>query len=181
MQVKVISGNRVKRLNPKNQNLELRYMFLGQIVPKNAKNEPITLFKASKSVKNKIRKITVNSRRNYLKVPVFDTFYVIIQPFLKISTWNFVHTFISHFHLTYFIFFEILICEETFWKIKKNILKILPHYSISLGKKLQTLSVEPTEHFGIYFGYIRRLFQSWVSPFNTGVRHAGRHSLFHHK
>ena len=25
--------------------------------------------------------------------------------------------------------------------------------------------MEPTEHFGIYFGYIRRLFQSWVSPF----------------
>ena len=43
----------------------------------------------------------------------------------------------------------------------------LPHYSIFFGKKLQTLSVEPTEHFGIYFGYIRRLFQSWVSPFNV--------------
>ena len=28
--------------------------------------------------------------------------------------------------------------------------------------------MEPTEHFGIYFGYIRRLFQSWVSPFNIG-------------
>ena len=27
--------------------------------------------------------------------------------------------------------------------------------------------MEPTEHFGIYFGYIRRLFQSWVSPFNS--------------
>ena len=26
--------------------------------------------------------------------------------------------------------------------------------------------MESTEHFGIYFGYIRRLFQSWVSPFN---------------
>ena len=26
--------------------------------------------------------------------------------------------------------------------------------------------MKPTEHFGIYFGYIRRLFQSWVSPFN---------------
>ena len=29
--------------------------------------------------------------------------------------------------------------------------------------------MEPTEHFGIYFGYIRRLFQSWVSPFNVKV------------
>ena len=29
--------------------------------------------------------------------------------------------------------------------------------------------MEPTEHFGIYFGYIRRLFQSWVSPFKGRV------------
>ena len=42
----------------------------------------------------------------------------------------------------------------------------LPHYSIVFSKKLQTESVEPTEHFGIYFGYIRWLFRSWVSPFN---------------
>ena len=31
--------------------LELRYMFLGQIFAKNAKNDPKTLFEASKSVK----------------------------------------------------------------------------------------------------------------------------------
>ena len=32
--------------------------------------------------------------------------------------------------------------------------------------------MEPTEHFGLYFGYIRRLFQRWVSPFNkTGAQH----------
>ena len=37
--------------------------------------------------------------------------------------------------------------------------RYLPHYLIFLGKKLQTWSVKPTEHFGIYFGYIRRLFQ----------------------
>ena len=43
----------------------------------------------------------------------------------------------------------------------------LPHYAKFLSKNLQTWSVEPTEHFGIYFGYIRRLFQSWVSPFKT--------------
>ena len=29
--------------------------------------------------------------------------------------------------------------------------------------------MEPTEHFGIYFGYIRRLFQSWVSPFKAST------------
>ena len=35
--------------------------------------------------------------------------------------------------------------------------------------------MEPTEHFGIYFGYIRRLFQSWVSPFKKHVRHIREH------
>ena len=34
-----------------NRNLELRYMFLDQIFAKNAKNDPKTLFEASKSVK----------------------------------------------------------------------------------------------------------------------------------
>ena len=29
--------------------------------------------------------------------------------------------------------------------------------------------MESTEHFGIYFGYIRRLFQSRVSPFKAFV------------
>ena len=39
-------------------------MFLGQIFAKNAKNDPKTLFEASKSVKKKIRKITVKSRND---------------------------------------------------------------------------------------------------------------------
>ena len=33
-----------------------------------------------------------------------------------------------------------------------------PHYPIFLVERLQTLSVEPTERFGIYIEYIRRLF-----------------------
>ena len=33
------------------RDLELQYMFLGQIFAKNAKNDPKTLFEASKSVK----------------------------------------------------------------------------------------------------------------------------------
>ena len=33
------------------RDLELRYMFLGQIFAKNAKNDPKTIFEASKSVK----------------------------------------------------------------------------------------------------------------------------------
>ena len=36
-------------------------MILGQIFAKNAKNDLKTLFEASKSAKNKIRKITVKS------------------------------------------------------------------------------------------------------------------------
>ena len=35
----------------KSRDLELRYMLLGQIFAKNAKNDPKTLFEASKSVK----------------------------------------------------------------------------------------------------------------------------------
>ena len=39
-------------------------MFLGQIFANNAKNAHETLLEASKSVKNKIRKFTVNSRND---------------------------------------------------------------------------------------------------------------------
>ena len=51
IEVKVISGHQVKKASKKNRDLELRYMFLGQIFAKNAKNDPKTLFEASKSVK----------------------------------------------------------------------------------------------------------------------------------
>ena len=52
IEVKVISGHQVKkRSNKKFRDLEVRYMFLGQIFAKNAKNDPKTLFEASKSVK----------------------------------------------------------------------------------------------------------------------------------
>ena len=50
IQVKVISGHQVKKVKQKNRDLELRYMFLGQIFAKNSKNDPKTLFEASKSV-----------------------------------------------------------------------------------------------------------------------------------
>ena len=46
----------------KNRDLELRYMFLGQIFAKNAKKEPKTLFEASKSVKKQ-------TSENHGKVP----------------------------------------------------------------------------------------------------------------
>ena len=63
IQVKVISGHQVKkRSNKKFRDLELRYMFLGQIFAKNAKNDPKTLFEASKSVKKQ-------NSENHRKVP----------------------------------------------------------------------------------------------------------------
>ena len=52
IQVKVISGHQVgKGQTKKIRYLEPRYMFLGQFFAKNAKNDPKTLFGASKSVK----------------------------------------------------------------------------------------------------------------------------------
>ena len=52
IKVKVMSGHQVKKVKQKKiRDLELRYMFLGQIFTKNAKNDPKTLFEASKSVK----------------------------------------------------------------------------------------------------------------------------------
>ena len=47
-----MSGHQVKKVKQKKiRDLELRYMFLGPIFAKNAKNDPKTLFEASKSVK----------------------------------------------------------------------------------------------------------------------------------
>ena len=52
IEVKVMSGHQVKKVKQKKiRDLELRYKFLGQIFAKNAKNDPKTLFEASKSVK----------------------------------------------------------------------------------------------------------------------------------
>ena len=52
IKVKVISGHQVKKVKQIFvRDLELRDMFLGQIFTKNAKNDPKTLFEASKSVK----------------------------------------------------------------------------------------------------------------------------------
>ena len=47
-----MSGHQVKKAKQKkNRDLELRHKFKGQIFAKNAKNDPIILFEASKSVK----------------------------------------------------------------------------------------------------------------------------------
>ena len=63
IQVKVISGHKVKKGQTKFfRDLELRYMFLGQIFVMNAKNDPETLFEASKLVKKQ-------NSENHGKVP----------------------------------------------------------------------------------------------------------------
>ena len=61
-QVKVISGHQVKKSNKKNQDLELRYMFLGHIFATKEKNDPKTLFEASKSVTVKSKRLSPEMR-----------------------------------------------------------------------------------------------------------------------
>ena len=51
IEAKVISGHQVKKVKQKNRDLELRYIFLGQIFAKSEKNDPVTLFEASKLLK----------------------------------------------------------------------------------------------------------------------------------
>ena len=52
IEVKVISGHQIKKRSSKKfRDLAVRYMFLGQIFTENSKNDPKTLFEASKSVK----------------------------------------------------------------------------------------------------------------------------------
>ena len=51
IEVKVMSGHQVKRSSKKIRDLELRFMFLGEIFANSAKNDPKTLLEASKSVK----------------------------------------------------------------------------------------------------------------------------------
>ena len=84
IQVKVISGYQVKKVKQKIGIQTCDTCFRSGF-RKNAKNEPQTLFEASISVKNKIRKITVKSR-NDVKVSIFDMFCVISQLFSKLST-----------------------------------------------------------------------------------------------
>ena len=63
IQVKITSGHQVKKgQTQKFRDLELRYMFLGQIFAKNAKNDPKTHSEASKSVKKQ-------NSENHGKVP----------------------------------------------------------------------------------------------------------------
>ena len=65
IQVKVMSGHQVKKVKQKkNRDLELQYMYLGQIFAKNAKMTLKHFLKRQNQSKNKIRKITVKSRND---------------------------------------------------------------------------------------------------------------------
>ena len=105
----------------KNRDLELRYMFLGRVrfSRRTRKMTSKHFLKLQNRSKNEIREITVVSK--YREVPVFDMFYGISQPVLKISTWNFVHIFMRHCPLTYvtFFFVENFDLGETVSKRKK--------------------------------------------------------------
>ena len=65
IEVKVMSGHQVKKVKHIFfRDLELRYMFLGQIFAKNAKMTIKHFLKHPNRSKNKIRKITVKSRND---------------------------------------------------------------------------------------------------------------------
>ena len=76
-------------------------MFLGLIVAKNAKNDSKTLFEASKSVKNKIRKITEKSRNDVKSAFFLHVLCHISAIFEDIDLTNCAHILISHCPLTY--------------------------------------------------------------------------------
>ena len=128
IEVKVMSGHQVKKVKQKKfRDLELRYMFLGQIFAKKREKLTLKLFlKHQNRSKNKIRKITVKSRNDVKKCLFFDMFYVISQPFLKISTWKFcthIHQPLSSNILSGFL--KILILRGKILKKKKKLSKIL--------------------------------------------------------
>ena len=65
IEVKVMSGHQVKKVKQKIRDLELRYMFLGQIYANYAKKKTLKhVLKHQNRSKNQIRKITVQSRND---------------------------------------------------------------------------------------------------------------------
>ena len=75
IQVKVILGHQVKKDKQKNLDLELRHMFLGQIFAKNLKNDPKTLFEASKSVNSKSDNWSYFKTASVAAIPVNPYFW----------------------------------------------------------------------------------------------------------
>ena len=114
IQVKVISGHQVKKVKQIFfRDLELRYMFLGQIFAKIAKNEP------QNRSKNKIRKITVKSRNDVKSACFWHVLCYISAIFEDIDL-----KFCAHIHETLpsnicHGFLKILIWGKLFWKEKK--------------------------------------------------------------
>ena len=102
------------------RDVELWYMFLGQIFAKNAKNDTKTLLKRQNRSKNKIRKITVKSR-NDVKSPCFWHVLCYISAIFEDIDLKFC----THIHETSpsnicYSFLEILIWGKLFRKEKKS-------------------------------------------------------------
>ena len=112
------------------RDLELRYMFLSQIFTKNAKNDPKTLFEASKSVKKQIRKITVKSRNDVKSACFLHVLCYISAIFEDIDL-----KYCTHIHETLpsnicYGFLKILILRGKILKKKKKMLKMLDFFGI---------------------------------------------------
>ena len=110
---------RWKSSNKTIRDLELRYMFLGQIFANNTINDHKSLFEASKSVK-KNRKMTVKSRNDVKSACFWHVLWYISAIFedinLKLNT---------HIHETVpsnicYVFLKILIWGKLFRKWKKT-------------------------------------------------------------
>ena len=114
------------------------------------------------------------------KVPVFDMFYVISQPFLKISSWNFVHIFMRHFPLTNVtVFWKFWFWGGKFWKGKKIVenfeyfevlwvLVLLPEGSLPLLQfQWRTIDVQ-VFLLGLWFGSGHTFLYQWVECWPQG-------------
>ena len=102
------------------RDLELRYMFLGQIFAKNAKNHPKTLFEASKSVKKQ-------NSENHGKVPKWreNACFWHVLCYISAIFEDIDLKFCTHVHETYlsnicYGFLKIVIWGETVLKRKKS-------------------------------------------------------------
>ena len=118
IEVKVNSGQ--KRSSKKICDLELWYMFIGQIFAKNAKNDPKTLFDASKSVK-KIKLGKSWYTRNYVKNACFWHVLCHISAIFEDIDLNFcAHIHQPLFCNIWYIFSNFSFWGEKFWK-EKNV------------------------------------------------------------
>ena len=104
------------------RDLELRYMFLGQIFTKNAKNDPKTLFEASKSVKNQNSKNHGKVAKWREKCLFFTCFMLYLSHFWRYRL-EILYTYSWDIcPLTYVpVFWKFWFWGGKFWKRKKSV------------------------------------------------------------